>query len=65
MRKEFLCLDCGRFFVISLKERKRLKAEGKHIPTHCPTCRERRWKEKRQRIRRAKKFERKNTYERF
>ena len=65
MRKEILCFDCGHYFTISLGNIKKLKAKGKHIPTHCPMCREQRWKEERQSIRRAKKFERKIFDERF
>lgn len=59
MKKEFLCLDCGCYFVMSVKQIRRLKAKGLYIPTHCPMCRNIRWKEERRKTRRAKKFERK------
>ncbi len=65
MKKERLCLDCGCYFTISLNDIKKLRVKGKCVPTHCPVCRERRWKEERQSIRRAKKFERKFFDEQF
>lgn len=64
MKKERLCLDCGCYFTLTLGEIRKMKAKGKCIPTHCPVCRERRWKEERQNVRRAKKFERKYFDER-
>ena len=65
MKKELLCLDCGRYFAITLGEIRKIKKTGKHVPTHCPMCREQRWKEERTLNRRAKKFERKIIDERF
>jgi len=64
MRKEILCLDCGCYFTVSLGKTKRMSSKGIHIPTHCPVCREIRWKEERQSKKRAKKFERNKDNER-
>ena len=65
MKKELLCLDCGHYFSISLGTMKRYKKRGQHIPTHCPACREIRWKEERQEKKRAIKFERNKRYDGF
>ena len=59
MKNEFLCMDCGCVFTISINQIKRIKNQGMHLPTHCPMCRSYRWKEERLKAKRAKKFERK------
>lgn len=65
MKKEIMCLDCGCYFSVSLGTMKKMKSKGLNIPTHCPVCREIRWKEERHNKKRARKFERNNDNERF
>lgn len=65
MKKEIMCSDCGCYFAVSLGAMKKMKSKGLNIPTHCPVCREIRWKEERQNKKRARKFERNNDNERF
>ncbi len=63
MKKDIMCLDCGCQFSISVRQIKSYKKRGLHIPSHCPMCRDIRWKEDRIKTRQAKKFERNKNYE--
>lgn len=65
MKKELMCLDCGCLFVVSAKQIKKYKKKGFRVPSHCPVCRDIRWREERLKKKRANKFERKNRYEKF
>lgn len=65
MKKGILCLDCGHYFWINKKKRKRRSKTQFHIPTHSPACRDIRWIEERTQGRQIKKYERNTEHERF
>lgn len=56
MKKEIMCLDCGCYFTLSASQIKGYKRHKYHMPTHCPACRNIRWKEKRQTMYQANKY---------
>ncbi len=55
MRREILCLDCGKTFTLSRQETVKIKRKGRKLPCHCPTCRNQRWMAERIKSRQLKK----------
>lgn len=54
--KQRLCIDCGKYFMLTNAQVKMYRAKEMKLPTHCSFCRNQRWDVTRQLIRRKNRF---------